>query len=49
MGVEIVAGDAGDVGDAGPVEEMAAEAGLERGGGGGRDAEGGDFECAGEG
>lgn len=49
MGVEIVAGDSGDIADARPVEEMAAKAMFEGEAGGGRDAESGDVECAGEG
>jgi hypothetical protein len=47
--VAVVVGEAGDVADAGPVEEVAAEAALERRAGGGGDAEGGEVERAREG
>jgi hypothetical protein len=47
--VAVVVGEAGDVADAGPVEEVAAEAALERRAGGGGHAEGGEVEGAREG
>lgn len=45
----VVVGEARDVADAGPVEEVAAEAALERRAGGGGHAEGGEVEGAREG
>ena len=47
-GVEVVAGDAGDVAEAGPVEEVAAEAAFKGGALGGGEAEGGEVEDSSE-
>lgn len=48
-GVDVVAGDAGDIAEAGPVKEVATEAALEGGAFGGGDAECGEVEDSREG